>query len=411
MKGIKKAFKYIGLIILGLFIAGNLVILLSGRLYIYKAIGSTYFRGNKGPSIYDLSVFNQRNVAKGETQHWAQGSATNLPELNDEQKAFIENLNPASFLVIWGDTIIHESYWEPHAKTTISNSFSMAKSVLSLLIGVAIEEGYIKSIDEPVSNYLSEFSGEKANITIRHILTMSSGLSWSESYVHPFCDVAELYYDTDARDLSLNRRTIEESPGQTWRYKSGDTQVLLYILEAATKQKLSDYASAKIWQKIGAESDAAWSLVSDEQSEEKAYCCLYATSSDFARLGKLVNQNGKWNGEQIIDSAYVSDFKSIAPLKKPNGKANQLYGYQYWIYTGEDFEVTYFRGMLGQYIISIPSKDLVIVRTGTGTLANWENTKTQKNEALEGHRAELPEYINIGLSLLEKYKKSINFEL
>jgi len=406
MKNLKKVLKYIGLSIIVLFIVANLVILLSGRIYIYKGIASTYLRGIPRPSIYDHSVFNNRSVPKGVSQPWNIISEQQQPKIPENEQAFLESLNPASFIVAWGDTIIYESYWEPHAADKTGNSFSMSKSVIALLVGVAIEEGHIKSIDEPVANYLPEFNDEKSNITIRHILTMSSGLSWSENYSHPFCDVAELYYDTDARDLSLNRRTVEEEPGKIWRYKSGDTQVLMYILQAATNESVSNYAAKKLWQKIGSESDALWSLVDGEDSEEKAYCCLYATSRDFARLGRLINQTGQWKGQQIIDSAYVSEFKTLASIKKPNGKPNQLYGFQYWIYTGLPFEVTYFRGMSGQYIISIPSKNLVIVRTGTGTLSNWANTATETNDALEGHRVETPHYVKIGLTILDEYKQN-----
>ncbi|MFK8036805.1 MAG: serine hydrolase domain-containing protein [Crocinitomicaceae bacterium] len=409
MKGFLKVLKYFGLLIIALLIIANLIILFSGRLYIYKALSATYFRGNSGPSIYDQEVFNSRIVAKGVAHAWKTIDQDRNVTLNKTDLSFIESLNPSSFLVAWGDTIIYETYWNEHDKNSISNSFSMSKSVVALLIGIAIEEQLIQSIDEPVSNYLPEFLGEKSTITIRHILTMSSGLSWSENYAHPFCDVAELYYDTDARDLALNRRTIEEEPGLVWRYKSGDTQVLMYILEAATGKKTATYASEKIWQKIGAESDAAWSLVDQDNSEEKAYCCLYATTSDFARLGKLINQHGKWNGKSIVDSSYIAQFRTLAPLVKGNGKPNQLYGFQYWIYTGLPYEVYYFRGMLGQYIISIPSKNLVIVRTGMGTLENGANQEDWPNNIshpIEGHRLELPNYIEIGLSILEKYKKN-----
>jgi CubicO group peptidase (beta-lactamase class C family) len=211
--------------------------------------------------------------------------------------------------------------------------------------------------------------------------------------------VAELYFDTDDRDLALNRRTIEEPPGQTFKYKSGDTQVLMYILQEATGKSVSEYAAEKLWKPMGAESEAMWSLASDENSAEKAFCCFYATSRDFLRLGKLVNNRGNWNGKQLVNAAYVDEFASLAPLKKGNGKPNQVYGFQYWIYTGMPYEVTYFRGMSGQYIISIPDKDLVIVRTGSGTLPNWQNTETKVDDALEGHYQELPAYIAIGMSL------------
>lgn len=402
MKYIKKIAKWAGILILALLVIANLAIIFSGRLYIYKGIANTYFRGHVRPTIYDLDVFTNRTVEKGIAQPWVEADYIAKTSLSNDQRKLIESLNPASFLVAWGDTLIYEEYWGEHNETKVGNSFSMGKSIVSLLIGVALDEGKIKSLDEPVANYLPEFNDEKKEITIRHILTMSSGLSWSESYVSPFCDVAELYYDTDDRDLALNRRTIEEPPGKTFKYKSGDTQVLMYILAAATGQNVSTYASEKLWKKMGAESEAFWSLADDEKSAEKAFCCFYSTSRDFLRLGKLINQRGKWNGEQLVSAAYVDEFSSPAPLIKGNGKPNDLYGFQYWIYSGLPYKVTYFRGMSGQYIISIPSKQLVIVRTGMGTKPNWKNTPQKTKKGLEGHYEELLDYIHIGLEISDQ---------
>lgn len=400
MRFIKKFFKWVLIFIL-LFIVGfNVAIIITGRYYIYKGIANTYFKGELRPTIYDLEVFNNRKVEMGKPQPWSEHKNLGKLALSKEERELLENLNTASFLVSYKDTLIYEEYWGEHGENVYGNSFSMAKSVVAILIGVAIDEGYIKSIDEPVANYLPEFDDEKKNITIRHVLTMSTGLSWSESYISPFCDVAELYYDTDDRDLSLNRRIIEEAPGEIFRYKSGDTQVLMYILAEATGKNVSEYASEKLWKPMGAESDAWWSLAGDENSTEKAFCCMYATSRDFLRLGKLVNHRGNWNGTQLVSEAWMNDLCTLAPLKKGDGKPNNVYGYQYWIYTGMPYEVTYFRGMRGQYIISVPEKDLVIVRTGSKTEPNWVNTDEVKDDALEGHYQELPKYINIGMNLM-----------
>ncbi|UKN00590.1 beta-lactamase family protein [Paracrocinitomix mangrovi] len=404
MRLVKKTLKWVALLILVLLLTANLAIIFTGRYYIYKGISATYFRGHIRPHIYDQDVFNNRDIPAGVAQPWQDSPYLAKMDLTSDERERIESLEPASFLVAYGDTVIYEEYWNEHDRSRTSNSFSMGKSVISLLIGVALDEGKIKSLDEPVANYLPEFEDEKKNITIRHLLTMCTGLSWSESYIHPFCDVAELYYDTDARDLSCNRRTIEEEPGINWRYKSGDTQVLTYVLEAATGQKVSDYASEKLWKPMGAESDAMWSLTGDENSTEKGYCCFYSTSRDFIRLGKLINNRGNWNGEQLVSASFVDEMCTIAPLIKSNGKPNNCYGYQYWIFTGLPYEVTYFRGMSGQYIISIPSKQLVIVRAGNGTEGNVVDTPPQ-DDAFENHYAELPFYIATGERLLEEYKK------
>lgn len=403
MKSIKKGLKYLFWGVLSIIVIANLAVLLSGRLYIYKGFWATYMQGHLQPSIYDDDVFLNRDVKAGTAQPWTLHPQLGKFQPSTEQRQLIESLNPASFLVCWGDTILYEEYWNGHDINRQGNSFSMAKSVVSLLIGAAIEDGYITSIDEPAANYLPELKeGDKAKITIRHFLTMSSGLSWSENYFNPFCDVAELYYDTDARDLTLNRRVVEETPGEIFDYKSGDTQTLMYILKAATGKSVADYASEKIWSKIGAESDAFWSLVGDENSEEKSFCCIYSTTRDFARLGKLINQNGNWKGEQLINEDYVKEFKSLAPLKTKSGKNNRLYAFQYWVYTGMPYEVTYFRGMLGQMIISIPEYDLVIVRTGEGVGPNWKNTPAKIDDDLEGHRTELPEYIQTAMDIFSQ---------
>lgn len=400
MRFIKKFFKWFFILILLFLIGINIAIVVTGRYYIYKGIANTYFKGHIRPTIYDLEVFNNRKVEAGIPQPWRESKELGKITISKEDRALLERLNTASFLVAYRDTLIFEEYWDEHGVNVLGNSFSMAKSVVSLLIGVALQEGYIKSLDEPVANYLTEFEDEKKNITIRHVLTMSTGLSWSESYISPFCDVAELYYDTDDRDLACNRRVVEEAPGEIFRYKSGDTQVLMYVLAEATGRNVSEYASEKLWKPMGAESDAWWSLAGDENSTEKAFCCLYATSRDFLRLGKLINQRGNWNGNQLVPEQYVNEFCTLAPLKKGDGKPNNVYGFQYWIYTGLPYEVTYFRGMSGQYIISVPEKDLVIVRTGNGTEPSWLNTDEVKDDALEGHYQELPAYINMGMALM-----------
>lgn len=401
MKLLKKILKFTLWFVLLVFLAANLTIIFSGRLYIYKGISATYLRGHIQPTIYDDDVFNNRIIESGQPQEWLEHPDLGQIKMSSNQHDYIESLNPASFLIAYGDTIIFEEYWGEHDEDKLGNSFSMAKSVVSLLIGAAIEDGFIQSIDEPVANYLEEFSeNDKDKITIRHVLTMSSGLSWSENYFNPFCDVAELYYDTDAEDLTLNRRTVESQPGEMFNYKSGDTQTLMYILKSATGKNVSEYASEKIWSKIGAQSDALWSLVGDENSEEKSFCCIYATTRDFAKLGKLINQNGNWKGEQLIDEDYVKEFKSLAPLKNGYGEPNNTYGFQYWIYTGMPYEVTYYRGILGQYIISIPEFDLVIVRTGSGVADRWVNTPTKTDNDLVGHRTGLPAYISTAMGIL-----------
>ena len=267
--------------------------------------------------------------------------------------------------MINNDSIVFEKYWDGYSDSSLSGSFSMAKSITSLLIGVAIKEGKIKSVQEPVGDFLPEFKeGEKAKLKIIDLLTMSSGSNWDESYINPLSVTAELYYGADAYKTATGVKIVKQ-PGSIHEYKSGDTQLLGLLLEKATGSSLSNYAAQKLWQPLGAAHPALWST-DHEAGNEKAYCCFNSNTRDFARIGKLMLDSGKWKGVPIIDSDYYA--KSITPcgISDNTGKACDYYGYQWWI-DPEHKEIFYARGILGQYIIVIPSKKIIIVRLGKRT--------------------------------------------
>jgi CubicO group peptidase (beta-lactamase class C family) len=241
----------------------------------------------------------------------------------------------------------------------------MAKSITSLLIGVALKEGKIKSLQEPVGNYLPEFTGTgKSKIKIIDLLTMSSGSDWNESYMNPFSVTTEAYYGSDVYKAATGVAAIKPA-GTFFAYKSGDTQLLGLVLEKATGRTLSDYAAEKLWQPLGAEHPALWST-DHEKGNEKAYCCFNSNTRDFARIGKLMLDSGKWNGTNLIDSSYY--LSSIKPcgITDEKGLSCDYYGYQWWIDPVHP-EIFYARGILGQYIIVIPSKKTIIVRLGKMT--------------------------------------------
>src|SRR5205823_14886354 len=176
---------------------------------------------------------------------------------------------------------------------------SMAKSITGLLIGAALKEGKIKSLQEPVGNYLYEFtSGDKAKVKIIDLLTMSSGSNWDESYGNPLSVTTELYYGHDAYKTATGV-AIVQPPGTLHRYKSGDTQLLGLVLEKATGKSMSAYAAEKLWQPMGAEHAALWST-DHIGGTEKAYCCFNSNARDFARLGQLMLDSGRWQGNEII---------------------------------------------------------------------------------------------------------------
>ncbi len=388
--------------LLFLVISANLFIILSGRFYLYKGIASTYLQGKSGPGIYDKDVFAYSTIKHSdEVFKWKESKPRF--SLTADEKKFIENLQTSSFLVFQGDSLIFEKYWGEHQKETVSNCFSATKTFVSLLVGIAIEEGKIKSLDEPVGTYIPEFKeGEKSKITVRHLLLMSSGLDWEESGKNPLSDNAESYYGTDLYGLVTSQKAIEK-PGVRFNYQSGNSQLLGFIIEKATGADLSDYAYNKIWSKIGTEHDAYWSL-DKENGAEKAFCCLYGTSRDFGRLGKMILQEGKWNGKQIVPLWYMKEMVKTPAMKTNEGVPNYRYGLHIWTFAGGATPVYYCRGILGQYILSIPSKNLVIVRTGSKRTPDFvlpEKMKTdpvylKKYERILGHPTDIIHYISIG---------------
>ncbi len=387
----------------------NLFIVLSGRFYLYKGVYSTYLQGENSPTIYDKEKFYSSTLpASSRKQPWTFASKDRYKAQKEHLK-YAEKWNTSSLLVIKNDSVIFEKYWGNHHPKTVSNSFSAAKTVISLLIGIAIDEGKIKSLDESASKYLPQFSGKgKEKITIRHLLMMASGLDWGESGTNPLSENAESYYGSDLKGL-IYRQQVEREPGKLFLYQSGNSQLLGFILAKATGKSISAYAQEKLWQPIGAESDAFWSL-DKENGDEKAFCCLYSTTRDFARIGKLLANNGKWNEQQVVPAWYIKEMVRNPLMKTEENVPNTRYGLHIWTYVSNGHPVYYCRGIKGQYIISIPDERLIIVRTGNKRAPNIEIPDSKINDSAFirriqnqiGHPRDLFEYIRIGREIASK---------
>ena len=214
-----------------------------------------------------------------------------------------------------------------------------------------------------MSEFIPEFSeGEKANITIKDLLRMSSGIYFGESYDNPLGYMAKTYYGKDLYDLSVNKEMTSD-PGKVWKYQGGNTLLLAFILEKATGKPLSEYFSEKIWKPIGAQKNALWSL-NEKEGAEKAFCCFYSNARDYARIGKLYLQNGRWNGDTLVPFWYVRE--SILPvnIKDDRDRAIDYYGYHWWLGEHKTQEFFYARGIQGQYILVLPKERMIIVRLG-----------------------------------------------
>ena len=355
-----KILKRLGWGLVGLLVLLNVIILISGNTHLYKGIVNTYLKGRSGPDINEFPIFSNRTVQAGQYQPIPNSSQYNKTQIDTKS---IESYSSVAYLVIRNDSVCYEHYWDGYGPDSLSNSFSMAKSFVGALVGCALQDGYIKSLDQPVTDFLPTFSAGNGHLlTIRHLLTMSSGINFDENYVSPFAYPAIAYYGNDITSLTL-RYTLTEQPGKVFKYLSGNTELLGLILEKATGKKLSEYMSQRLWMPLGAKKSAKWSL-DHENGMEKAYCCFNSNARDFARLGLLYLHGGNWKGKQLIPEDYIRSSIVPAPLVEENGKPNKSYGYQWWIiqYNGKNYPCC--RGILGQYIILIPEKNMVVVRLG-----------------------------------------------
>lgn len=318
------------------------------------------------PTIDDLNIFEHATVhAPDSCWEWAISDKYNSYKLSKEDSAYIDDMKTVSFLVIRNDSILYETYRGGWNDTLTSNLFSATKSIVGMLVGIAMDEGKIGSVDDKVMKYIPEYNrGRQKDITIRNLLTMSAGMDWDEAYASLFSVTTHGYYGNDLYKLIMGL-DIVDTPGVQYSYRSGETQLLSFVLEAATGETISKYAEKKLWQPMMAGQDAFW-LLDKKDGDEKSFCCFHTTARDAARFGRLMLNMGNWNGRQLVSREYMEE--ALAPasyLKDQWGKGPlTYYGYQTWImnYNGE--RCPYFRGMLGQYIIAIPSKNAVVVRLG-----------------------------------------------
>ena len=344
------------------------------------------------PNIDDYKIFDNREVKTGDPLPWALSENYGQLKLSLTSEDSLEKYQTVAFLVIQHDSILFEKYWDGYSQTTPSNSFSMAKSVVSLLIGCAIEDGYIKSLDEKVKNYLPWLKGTyRDELTIRHLLTMSSASSWDESYSSPFSITTRAYYGRNLKSTMKEVKIIRH-PGIVFKYRSGDTQLLERVLFKATGMHLSDYASQKLWQPLGAREPALWSL-DKRKGIEKAYCCFNSNARDFARIGSLVLNNGRFAKKRILPTHYIKEMTTpVKYLTNEEAEMVDYYGLQWWIMHFDDQKIPYARGILGQYIYVVPQYDAVIVRLG----------KKRSSTYQEHHPKDAFTWLKTGIDIIKK---------
>jgi CubicO group peptidase (beta-lactamase class C family) len=306
----------------------------------------------------------------------------------------LKNTNTAAFIVIRNDSILYENYWDDYQSDSKIPSFSVAKSFVSTLVGIALDEGFIKNTSEPVANYITEWTkkGEAfQKITIQDCLDMASGLDNQENYggVNMFTPMVRMYYGTDLEKEVLNAEI--GFPRGEFNYQSINTQTLAMVVERATGKKIQDYLQEKIWQPLGMKYDASWSIDSKKRNTVKAFAALNAAPIDFAKLGRLFLNNGDWNGTQIINENWVKTSTNPDTLFQKGYKnqwwassitkvfTDSLVAIQYKnenpqttklnsvknIFWFQEYGKSYrAEGILNQFIFVRPDKKLIIVRMG-----------------------------------------------
>ena len=342
-----------------LIIAIVFLLYITGFGYILQAGRIVYGNGHITSFIDDYRFFPTRKIENDPQHIWHWPETEDYNEIKPTERLLQEHkdLQTVAFLIIKNDSIFSENYYEGYHKDSLSNSFSMAKSMTEALLGKAVKDGYV-SLSDKAKKYIPGLQGKYADeVTVGQIASMRSGSDWVENYYNPFYITTEAYFCDDLNQLMTEDVRIDNKPGEKFNYLSGDTQLMGMIIASATGKTLSDYMSESFWKPMGARKYALWTLDNDGKME-KAFCCINSNARDFARFGKLYEHLGNWEGKQILDTAFVQ--KSLTPPLPET----PYYGYSWWLSDYKGKKIAYMRGVLGQYVIIIPEDKLIIVRLG-----------------------------------------------
>lgn len=346
-----RIFFSLSLIIIGLVIA-FVMPRFSRRILMYRT-----------PGYDDYKLFDYQKIDTGSVEPWSVLPKKSQIPLSEKQKLYLAAGHTFSYVVVHQNQIVKEYYSQDAGAKFRPNSFNLTQGILSLLVGSAIQDGYIKSVDQHVSDFYPEFY-EKMNqgITIRNLLEMTSGLQPAKNMTKRWPFSLQAYYAKD-----LNKRILKmkssEPPGETWHFTSANAQLLAMVIERASGMKISDYLEKKLWIPLGCAEPALWSV--DDAGNEKAFCCFFATAKDLARIGQLILNEGYWDGRQIVSRDYLRNMITpVEGLRNAAGKEVNSWGWYWWITNYRGRQVIFSRGQMGQYLIIVPKENMIVVRQG-----------------------------------------------
>ena len=350
--------------------------LLLGGVLVAALTGCTLWRGLKylGPDVRDGDRFPARALtpapspdvlAKAERMLPLAGYPLRDSDDSISMRDYLAAVNTAGLLVVRGDSIVYEYYGEGYAEHEPVMAYSVTKSYIGTLVGIAVSEGLL-AVADPVREHLPELDPEHWDgVTVEHVLQMTTGNAFREDQ-HPLRESARFYYGNKLRRRAL-RQTTDHAPGTTFRYKSGDTQLLTQILEAAIAPRtVTDYLQEKLWDPMGAQ--YAGTFNTDERGErgiEKGSCCLNATATEHAKLGMIYRDGGTWRGEQVVPEAWVAKTYAV----DSTAGASPNYQYHWWLGGADSADgepKLLAEGIINQFIYVDRARDLVIVKQSDG---------------------------------------------
>jgi CubicO group peptidase (beta-lactamase class C family) len=289
----------------------------------------------------------------------------------------LEKTHTTAFLIIRNDSVLYEKYLSGYDRHSINTSFSTAKSITSLLLGLAIEDGLIASENDKVTNYLPELLHVDTNyslLRISHLLDMFSGIQFKDHDL-PWGDKPKAYYHPRLRERVMEL-PLTFLPGEAFQYNSYNPIILGLIIERTTGVSPAEYFENKIWNQLGMEYDGSWSMDSEYSKTIKMESGLNLRAIDFAKLGRLVLNYGDWNGQQIVSESWLKNSFSILPEHNLKTYSDEIYYENFWWLYSKDKQNPYIIsgwGHLGQFLYVFPEKQLIIVRMGkkTGKVDSW----------------------------------------
>ncbi|MEM9570322.1 MAG: serine hydrolase [Pseudomonadota bacterium] len=294
--------------------------------------------------------------------------------------AYMQDQRHAALIIVHNGDIRLEKYGIGFKDDGRWTSFSVAKSLTSTLVGIALKEGHIESLDDPVSKYISDLEGSAYDaVTVEQLLMMSSGIAWDETYTDPNSDVAR-FNDHVAEDGGSNlvdymsQLPRAHPAGEVWNYSTGETNLIGILVREATGKDLAEYLSEKIWGPYGMQQDASWLL--NEDGTEISGCCIQAATLDFARFGQFILDGAMIEGERLVPDDWI---ERATTKRIGYNNPGQGYGYQWWTYDNGAFSA---RGIFGQGIYIDPNRNLIIATNSSWTTAlGYDDQENPNREA------------------------------